>query len=327
MLHTRYTPPAAARHHRRRSSRLGFTLVELLVVITVIVILVGLLIPAVGRVRVTVRNTAVQTEVNRIAAAVTSFKSKFGVEPPSSIRLCEAASDWASYPRDRAIIRQMWPQFDFSINRDLDLDGDTDGWDSDGNGSGDTPFRIDPGECLVFFLGGLPVRDTSSGTTQWSLRGFAKNAQNPFSQAADANRDSVVYDFDSSRLQDADNDGFPEFRDSYPAQRNPLLYYSSYDGNGYRVTDTNEFPTSGNFPRNPYLQGANENAQPYGSKSFQIISPGADGEYGIGGPYLSGATDRLPAWMSTRLSTTFTSDQRKTEADNITNFGNGPLQP
>lgn len=325
MLRTHRKLAPAIPPRLRQAPRRGFTLVELLVVITVIVILIGLLIPAVGRVRVTVRNAAVQSEVNRIAAAVTSFKSKYGIDPPSSIRLCEDASDWSNYPRDRAIIRQLWPQFDFSYaglpSNELDING---------NGNSTEVCNLQPGEVLVFFLGGIPTADTASGTTQWSLRGFTKNPQRPFSQSADANRDAVIYDFDSSRLQDVDNDGFPEFRDSYPSQRNPLLYYSSYDGNGYRFSDTNEFPAAPTtFPRHPYLQGSDQNAQPYGSKSFQIISPGADGEYGIGGPYLAGATVRLPGWTRNVPTpvTTFSADDRKVEADNITNFGNGPLQP
>ena len=307
------------------SRRGGFTLIELMVVLVVIAILVGLLLPAVQSVRVRVRYTQIQSEVNRLATGVTSFKTKYGVEPPSYIVLCESptgATGWASTDpaivRSRAIIRQMWPQFDFTVARNFNMDvnnptSPTAPLDSDTT----DVYYLEPGECLVFFLGGLPVRDYSSGTLQWSLRGFTKNPQNPFSLANNANRETAAYDFDASRFVDLDNDGFAEFVDSWPSQQAPLLYFSSYDGNGYRAA---EFP-GGTFLYGPYLQGGNANAQPYNSKSFQIISPGGDGKYGIGGPFQPGAAEPLPAFG------TYTAAQRADEKDNITNFGNGPLAP
>lgn len=314
------------------SLRAGFTLIELMIVIVIIAILVGLLLPAVGSVRVRVRNTQIQTEVNRLATAVTAFKSKYGIEPPSSLVLCENPTDWtastttpattqAERARSQTLIRQMWPQFDFTIARNFNpdfnnptsptapLDDDT-----------DDVYILNGAECLVFFLGGLPARDLSSGTAQWSLRGFAKNPLNPLALSNDAVRDSSAYDFEASRLVDQDNDGFPEFLDAWPSQRKPLLYFSSYEGNGYRKGDYAASYASGGLPVSPYLQGTNANAQAFNPKSFQIISPGGDGEYGPGGPYQAGGAKPLPAWGST-----ITEDQRNVEKDNITNFGNGVL--
>ncbi|MDX1967325.1 MAG: prepilin-type N-terminal cleavage/methylation domain-containing protein [Planctomycetaceae bacterium] len=313
--------------------RRGFTLVELLVVIFVIALLIALLLPAVNSVRVRVRITQLQAEVNRLATAVTSFKSNYGSEPPSYIVLCEDPAAWvdtstaaiaAERARSRALIRQLWPQFDFTIARNFNPDvnnpsSPTAPLDDDTTDI----YYVEPGECLVLFLGGLPVRDYSTGNVQWSLRGFTKNPQNPFSLANNANRESAAYDFDAARLIDLDNDGFPEFRDSWPSQPNPILYFSSYDGNGYRAA---EFP-GGNFPASPYLQGGNLNAQPFNPKSFQIISPGGDGIYGFGGPYQPGGPTPLPGWTRTTPALTVTVAQRQVEDDNITNFGNGRLVP
>ncbi len=312
--------------------RRGFTLVELLVTIFVIALLIALLLPAVNSVRVRVRITQLQAEVNRLATAVTSFKSNYGSEPPSFIVLCENPADWvdtdpavaAERARSRALIRQLWPQFDFTIPRNFNLDVNNPGSPTAPLDNDTTDiYQVEPGECLVLFLGGLPVRDYSSGTVQWSLRGFTKNPQNPFSLANNANRESPAYDFDASRFVDLDNDGFPEFVDSWPSQRNPILYFSSYDGNGYRAA---EYP-GGNFPASPYLQGGNENAQPFNPKSFQIISPGGDGSYGPGGPYQPGGATPLPAWTRTSPALTVTAVQRQAENDNITNFGSGRLVP
>ena len=68
--------------HRRRN-RSGFTLTELLIAITIIGLLVGLLAVAGQGVLGTARETAVTTEINNMQLAVESFKTKYGIYPPS----------------------------------------------------------------------------------------------------------------------------------------------------------------------------------------------------------------------------------------------------
>jgi len=312
---TRPTPPRAPRVSGR-----GFTLVELLIVMTVLAILIGLLLPAINGASTRVRHAAVQSEINRVATAIVSFKSKYGSEPPSSVNLYETGgangANWDA--RSRALIRQLWPQFNFAMNRDINGDGDT----------GDN-VTLESGESLVFFLGGLP--DQSGGPLKFRLLGFARNPQDPFARGANTNREASAYDFETSRLVDLDNDGFPEFLDSYPGQTNPILYFSSYDGNGYRVA---EYPGNTVMPQNlkipftPYLQGNNLSSPAYNPNTFQLISPGLDKEYGPGGPLDSGATTPLPGWSRTSpTSVTISVSDRSVERDNITNFGNGPLVP
>jgi hypothetical protein len=220
------------------------------------------------------------------------------------------------------------------------------------NGDGDTTdpeVKLEGGDCLVFFLGGMPVPSPPTNPTSFSLLGFTKNPQDPFSRVANANREKSAYDFAADRLVDTDVplDGMPEFKDSYPGQLKPLLYFSSYEGNGYRAA---EYPITGSFPKAPYLQNPGQlqtngtapdtnyylvtisSGNPFNSKSFQIISPGMDGEYGPGGPYLTQTTSGaipLPAWSAVAGAPDpdVTSAARFVERDNITNFGNGPLVP
>ncbi len=65
----------------------GFTLVELLVVITIIIILVGILVPAVGAIRRNARNVQTRSILGTLGTALESYKSEArlgSVYPPSA---------------------------------------------------------------------------------------------------------------------------------------------------------------------------------------------------------------------------------------------------
>ena len=314
-------------------SRAGFTLIEVLVVIVIISILAAFLLPAINRVRVTARNTQVKVEIKALESACAAFRAQYGMDPPSSLAVWETPAATDASPialgngwnmaspspiavDSRSKIRQIWPQFDFTMNRDFDGDGTI----------SNNAILLTQGECLVFFLGGILQRPVagnknvnvaSGGVTQRSAcTGFSKNPFNPF--ASGGNRETAIYEFDSSRFVDLDSDGFAEFVDPLPSQNAPYLYFSSYGGAGYRFNSASplfEFsPTSVApffFPLQPYTQSGG--TVPWNAKSFQIISPGYDHKYGTFGPYSadSASSDLTGA--------------RDVEADNITNFGQGTL--
>ena len=299
--------------------RRGFTLIEIMVVIVIIAILISLLLPAVQSARTRARVVEVKTEISSLDSAITRFKVDFLIEPPSGLILYEKASDWATNStvprvvRSRSVIRQLWPQFDFTINRDINL-----------NGSSTETFTLAGAECMVFFLGGAPllngtnnngVRDPGETLTP---NGFSKNPLNPF--APGGNRQGPFYEFKAARLVESTaNPGFYMYKDPLPNQRSPYVYINSYAGTGYRIEDLGVGGLS-----YWYLQGTTGSSPAWNATKFQIISPGFDGLYGAGGPYNS-STDPLPAWNLPSQSLTVTAQQRDAEFDNITNFSSGRL--
>ena len=290
-LHTRTCPRS------QRSARRGFTLIELLIVIVIIGILMGLIIPAVMRARTQVQVAAVSTEITQLDQAVTSFKTRFGIEPPSSLTIPTSATGWTAEHRQKVL--RVWDQFDFAT--------------CGGLGYPATEVNLNGAECLVFFLGGL----NSNPSGPANLIGFSKNPRTPWT-AVGENRDVPFYDrFDSDRLVDLDGDGAVEFVDSLPGQTSPFLFFSS-QGKSYRKSNNatlwDDFDVHGgvtNAEDMSLLYLGADNKTPQRAQGFQIVSPGLDGIYGIGGIYTDGSE---------------LTGSRSFEADNITNFSGGQMQ-
>lgn len=307
---------------RRKAVRGGFTLIEMMVAIVIIAILMALLIPALAGARRRANIAKVTVEIKQFDMAIVGFKTRFGVEPPSRITLYTTQAGWNGDASARATITRIWPQFNFTMTNGA---GENQGYTYPTSwGAPGSTVNLNAGECLLFFLGGLIENGAPTG--------FAKNPAFPFSpqfQPAPnpqmTTRDSPFMEFDKSRFRDTDGNGAMEYLDPLPDQTKPYLYFSGYEGRGYRVTGaTSELPTGGTLLDVYRVNGAE--VSPVGpltqvlpawkAQSYQIISPGTDGDYGTGGVYNADLNVNRVAGL-----------QSIKDHDNITNFSSGQLVP
>jgi prepilin-type N-terminal cleavage/methylation domain-containing protein len=66
-----------------KTSRSGFTLVEILVVITIIGLVAAIALPAIGQALARARNAAIKTEIDMLHMAVMNYRNEYGSFPPS----------------------------------------------------------------------------------------------------------------------------------------------------------------------------------------------------------------------------------------------------
>jgi general secretion pathway protein G len=266
-----------SRQRLLQASRRGFTLIEILIVILIIAILASLLLPAVRGAMIRANIAKQVDDMGRLTSALEAFKARYGIYPPSRIRLRESTAYNLNEGFDAhsvKYLKRIWPSLALptysgtagdamgqnaptvpTANRFLWC-ADTPQKVADASASSGTPkgswtgvYELEGDECLVFFLGGIPEFDrptflaTGNLPAGITLHGFAKRPNDP-SGVPDATvptsmvRDDKLMDFDAKRLT---------IRVGQDQIANPLANGSdtlSINGNSYTTNETFPGPTT-----------------------------------------------------------------------------------
>jgi prepilin-type N-terminal cleavage/methylation domain-containing protein len=310
---------------RRRSAHpLGFTLIELLVVIAIIAVLIGLLLPAIQKVRIVGRRMQTTNDLSQLTSAVSSFKNEWKAVPPNQFRLpvtpvstntnpTQAAVENASFAflqskYDRWPRPGVFPAGDFTASGTLYWDpavwGPYVGQDLQGN------------QCMVLFLGGP------------ALTGWAHDR--PTAPSPNATAKMVYLEITQNKLNTSGgtaSTGFgypsalPVYMDPFGV---PYVYFGSNKvGGKYNAPGLNfaAVTPTGTQTVGPYFEGTPPNHKFLNLDGCQIISAGENRTFG-NGSYNSASPATPIAWAPGSGQYVTASSAG---GDDMANFNNGAM--
>ncbi len=249
--------------------RKGFTLVEMLLVLAIMLVLVSLLAAGVMRALDVAARTTVQNEISGLSTAINAFKQEFNISYiPSQILLVEDGNygfytgNPSSPYQQLAIDSRNYLQqiFGNRFSPTTPVKWRTDGL-SNYITANNPPMILEGQHCLVFFLGGIPAPTTpgvwgSSGVCQ----GFSTDPAHPDNFNV-STRHGPFFDFKASRL-------FNDTRSIGYGKGSTLLNFFVYIDGFNKVTPTTLGYT---YPKQPYaFFSSYKTANNYG-RYFQVL--------------------------------------------------------
>jgi prepilin-type N-terminal cleavage/methylation domain-containing protein len=241
-----------------KTSRSGFTLVEILVVITIIGLVAAIALPAIGQALARARNAAIKTEIDMLHMAVMNYRNEYGSFPPSGTTGL-AATD----PAGRHLLR-LFPRMS-SGTVTHQLQNTT--YQNVGNTPALTTGTIHPANALPLWLYGYTNNPTLPVLTAGTP---------PLPRAK-------MYDFDTARLSGtavvaAYNPRMQYFPAGKPAS--PYVYISAPYGTISGGTSTTTFTVTSNSTSNVYAAVVNSvSGTFFNPDTFQILSAGRDEQW------------------------------------------------
>jgi|GEM_PF-2243923 prepilin-type N-terminal cleavage/methylation domain len=292
---SRPLPSTSSRRSRSplSTTQRGFTLVEILVVVAIIVILMAILIPVAMRAIAQARNAAIGVELSQLKTALDEYKREHGDYPPSmDWDPGNSAMPWGTIPGNLAAQQAKW-------------------WDNSNSRPSAYAYasicerhllRCYPKaiDKFKFYRSIAPLLEQDEALVFW-LYMIANDPREPFKNFVYNNSNVLVYagglqpqldmrdfpgsyprfshyGFDTRRLVDGDVDGIPGFQSLYSRETT----YMYFDSRTYAFSQHPAYAARG--VAQPFSD-ATTMAKPVpkfvNPDTFQILSSGQDGNYGL----------------------------------------------